>query len=109
MITEFDPNIRWGKNTLRLTFMQWEYKVTHEITVGGNCYAMSNLDSALTAIYDKLPVDEWGIPYIILEDNNGDTLQTGDTEGKNEDWLMNMLVSTEVISIEPETPKGGAA
>lgn len=109
MITELDPNIRWGKKTIRMTFMQWGFKATHEEQVGGNCSAMANLDSALTSVYDKLPIDRYGIPYIILEDSNGDTLQDGDDDGRNEDWLMNMLVSAEVVSIEPETPRGIAA
>lgn len=109
MITELDPNIRWAKKTLRMTFMQWGYKVTHDASVGGNCSAMSNLDAALSNLYDKLPPDSWGVPYLVLEDSNGDSLQNGDDERRAEDWLMDMLVSAELVNIEPETPKGAAA
>lgn len=108
MITELDPNIRWGKKTIRMTFMQWGYKAVHEASVGGNCSAMSNLDAALSNVYDTLPPDNWGVPYIVMEDGKGDSLQNGDDEGRSEDWLMDMLVSAELISVEPETPKGAA-
>lgn len=101
-ITEYDPNITWGEKAFSMTFMQWAFSATHTATVGGNCRAMDNLGSALSHVYDGLPVDQYGTPYMILTDANGETLQVIDERGRSDDWLMDMLVATHLVSIKPE-------
>ncbi len=102
MLTEHDPNLNWGKKTYRMTFMSWKYQVTHEVTVGGNCLGMENLRTALLSLYDKLPVDHFGTPYLLMTDEDGGSLQDGDELGQCEDWLESVLVSVTLIKIEPE-------
>lgn len=97
-----DPNITWGKKTFKLTFMAWDYKETVETTVGGNCRAFDNLDSALSNVYDKLPRDEYDTSYIILKRGDGETLHCEDDDCRSEDWLRDMLVSAELVSVEEE-------
>ena len=102
MLTEHDPNLNWGKKTYRMTFMSWKYQVTHEVTVGGNCLGMENLRAALSSLYEKLPVDQFDTPYLLMTDGDGVTLQNGDDLGECEDWLESILVSVALIKIEPE-------
>lgn len=102
MITMNDPNVRWANKTFRLTFMSWDYKATVETTVGGNCSGFDNLSAAVGKVYDELPIDNFSVPYLLLKKDNGDELQNGDDENRNEDWLMDMLVHAEIISIKPE-------
>lgn len=97
-----DPNVRWGKKTISMTFMDWAYSATHQATVGGNCRALDNLGAALSQLYDELPVDEWGTAYIILTNEAGDTLQSSDEDDRQTDWLMGMLVSANLVSVEAE-------
>ncbi len=103
-ITDNDPNQGMARKKLSMTFMCWGYSLTVEATVGGNCSGMANLDAALMQIHSKLPEDTWGTPYIVLLDKAGDELQCGDEDGRGDDWLMDMLVSASVISIEPDAP-----
>ena len=103
---KYDPNIQWGSKTFRLRFSQWRYETTMEVSVGGNCHAMSNLDAALGVVLDGLPFDEdEEAPVLLLTAPNGDTLKCHDEFAQDEDWLMDMLVSAEVIRQEPEAKR----
>lgn len=99
----YDPNMtlsgRMAKQTVRLTFQQWEYKVEMVEHVGGNCTGMTVIDCAIGNAYASLSNDR-GVPYIILTDAGGNTLQCHDDEDKGEDWLKDMLVKAEIIAIE---------
>lgn len=98
----YDPNLNSGGRTtnqkVRLIFGQWEYRFTTEVDVLGNCSGKSAIDSALTNFYDSLEGD---FPEIILKKQNGDELIECDDEQRGEAWLENMLISAEIISIEP--------
>jgi len=104
IVTMNDPNVRWAKTTISMTFMSWAYSATHEATVMGNCSAMDNLDIALNAVYDALPVDGYGVPYLTLTDAEGGTLEDGDEDDRQTEWLMSLLVSAHVVSIEEFKP-----
>ena len=104
IVTANDPNIRWAKTTISMTFMSWAYSVTHEATVRGNCSAMDNLDAALNTVYDALPVDGYGVPYLTLTDASGEILEDGDEDDRQTEWLMRLLVSAHVVRIEEVKP-----
>jgi hypothetical protein len=101
----YDPNLnfcgRMTTQTVRLTFAVWEYRKTVEVTVGGNCRGFNVIEQAVENVYDKLP----NAPHasesknMILTDESGDELDCDEDEG---DWLKNMLLSAEIIDIQPE-------
>jgi hypothetical protein len=104
----YDPNLtnsgRMAIQVVRLTFGMWESRKTVDTTVGGNCNGLQIIDNAVGRIYDELP-DRFDCPYIILDSPNGDTLECSDDEEKGEDWLKDMLIAAEIISIEPKPRK----
>lgn len=102
MIDTHDPNIRWAKKTFRLTFMSWDYQVTLEATVGGNCHGFDNISAAVGQAYEELPVDMFGVPFLTMKRADGDELHVGDEEDRDERWLMDLLVHAEITSIVPE-------
>jgi hypothetical protein len=102
-ITNLDPNVHWGKKTFRLTFMQWDYSVTHEVTVGGNCSVFDNLDCVISNLADDI-FDKGG--EIILKRSNGDELSV---DLEDEDHLLKMCVRAELLSVEAEPVKYVAA
>jgi hypothetical protein len=99
-----DPNIRWRKTKLRLTFMLWDYSKTFEAEANGHAYGLSAIDLAIGNIYDE--VLEWHdygdveVPRIVLVRADGDELLVEDDEDDGEDFLKKMLVKAEILSIE---------
>lgn len=107
----YDPNLtscgRMAKQTVRLTFGQWEYCETFEVTVGGNLTGLDVISCAIESLYATLPYEEvederTGETDIMATINIGElTCQDEDLSG--ELWLAGMLISAEIISIEPAT------
>ena len=99
----YDPNMtnsgRMAKQTVKLTFQQWEYKAEMIKVVGGNCTGMTVIDCAVGNAYENLP-DDRGYPYIVMTDADGNTLQCDDYEERGDDWLKDMLVRAEITAIE---------
>lgn len=109
-IMNYDPNMtmcgRLAKQTVRLTFGQWEYRETFEVTVGGNLTGLDVISCAVESIYESLPCEK------ILNMDAGEmdivaTIQIGELECMDEDvlgeeWLAGMLIAAEIISIEPD-------
>lgn len=67
MIKEYDPNIRWARHTIELTFMQWDYALTMEVDVTGNCTGASLFNSAIHTVFDDLWDDDEQNSQIILK------------------------------------------
>lgn len=99
----YDPNMtncgRRAKQTVKLTFQQWEYKAEMEVSVGGNCTGMDVIDCAVGNAYERLPED-CGYPCIDMADDDGGTLRCSDDDERGEDWLKDMLVKAEITAIE---------
>lgn len=110
-IMNYDPNLtlcgRMAKQTVRLTFGLWEYRETFEVTVGGNLTGLDVISCAIESLYATLPYEEvrdkrTGETDIMATINIGElTCQDEDLSG--ELWLAAMLISAEIISIEPAT------
>ncbi|MFL9144782.1 DUF5406 family protein [Escherichia coli] len=110
-IMNYDPNLtscgRMAKQTVRLTFGLWEYRETFEVTVGGNLTGLDVISCAIESLYATLPYEEvedkrTGETDIMATINIGELIcQDEDLSG--ELWLAGMLISAEIISIEPAT------
>ena len=100
----YDPNLvlsgRSATQTVRLTFQQWEYTVTEEVSVGGSCGGMSVMETALEYVYDRLPVDDHGYASLVMKDANQNELTVDDDDDGQYDWLRDMLVKVEIIKVE---------
>jgi len=109
----YDPNLmlsgKMAKQTIVLKFQMWDYTKTVEHTVTGNIPGFLAIEGAVSAFYETLPtvriLTEAGFEdavEIVLENPTGDTMTCEDGELEGEDWLKDMLVSAEIIAIEPE-------
>lgn len=109
-VMNYDPNYtlcgRMAKQTVRLTFGLWKYRTSMDVVVGGNCTGLSVIEYAVELAYEQLS----SVPFF-----NGDTggndemsvihignLQCMDDDLRGEEWLKDMLISAEIINIEPE-------
>ncbi len=106
----FDPNLimcgRMVDKTVRLTFGRWHYRTTIEIVIGGNTNGLSVIESAVESAYyrlDTIPFfnDETGENEEMAVIDFGD-LECHDDGFRGGEWLKDMLISAEIIKIEPE-------
>lgn len=109
-IMNYDPNMtmcgRTAKQTVRLTFGQWKYRESFEVTIGGNLTGLDVISCDIEQLYESLPYEE------VLNDDTGEidimaTIQVGELECMDEDilgeaWLAGMLIAAEILSIEPD-------
>lgn len=109
-VMNYDPNFtmcgRVTDQTVRLTFGQWQYRTTIEIVIGGNQNGLNVIEYAVECAYDRLDT----IPFFNDETGDDDemaVIDIGALECQDEDlrrdaWLKDMLISAEIINIEPE-------
>ena len=116
-IMDYDPNLTNSGNVatqlVRLTFGMWKYRAVIEVPVGGNCTGLTVIDCAVSNAYDGL--EQRGImgskkTYAVLNmpslEDPEDFLECDEDESHNghlrgEDWLKDMLVAAEIVSITP--------
>lgn len=95
----YDPNLTMAgnmvKQTVELTFQQWEYTATYTTTVGGNCTGLSVIRAAVSNIDEQLGGED-GV--LTLKKPNGDECLCELWEHK----LADMLVSARITSITPD-------
>lgn len=100
----YNPNMtcsgRMAKQVVRLTFGQWEFRKTIDVTVGGNCTGLGVIDSAVGIAFDKLDSDGYSGVFIVMGRADGETLRVQDDEERGDDWLKDMIISAEIVSIE---------
>lgn len=48
----YDPNIRWGIHTVKVSFQQWDYKGYLTFIKSGNCKGLDILDIDADDLYD---------------------------------------------------------
>lgn len=107
MIASYDPNIRWARHTFELTFMSWDYSLTVQVDVCGNCKGASLFDSAINVAFDDEYDSEGGTSVLVLKrpakDGNGeDTLEV---EFEDYEELANLCVSAKIIGHVKEDRK----
>lgn len=99
-LQQYDPNIRWAKQTVKITLMQWGYKAELTATVGGNCQGFDIFESAISNAYDGLPFTEnrhGRFARLEMLDAEGNSLECEDDEEKFEEWLKDMIIAMEII------------
>jgi len=108
MIEAYDPNIRWSRHTFELTFMQWDYRLTMEVDVCGNCKGSDLFGSAISTCFEELFDDDDGYSQIILKrptqgaDESGfDTLEC---DLEDEADLEAICVSIQIVAHVKEAP-----
>jgi hypothetical protein len=100
----YDPNLRWAKQRVRLTLKQWDYTATLITTVHGNCHGFEIFESAISNALEELPTRTRSgvtLPYVVLAGEEGESLECEDDEDRREDWLGEMVVAIEIIEQEP--------
>lgn len=109
-VMNYDPNLtncgRMATQTVRLTFGQWQYRGTFDVTVRGNISGLRVIEYAIENLLEDLPT----VPF--FNDDTGENdemsvfllgeLECMDDDLRREDWLGDMLISAEIINIEPE-------
>ena len=102
---EYDPNMQWKKQTVEMTFAQWDYTATATVAVFGNCKGMDILTDAIHSYDCEL--------YAEYRENAKITLTRPSKEGGEEDslectpdgdatsrWLEQMCIGLRIISVE---------
>jgi Lar family restriction alleviation protein len=104
---KYDPNRSISDNQLvRLKFQQWSSSRTFDVAVSGNTRGVDVIEAAIMDVYSKLSTvavgfgNESSIAVLELFDSEGNTLELEDDEESAEDWLKEMLVSAEIISLD---------
>ncbi len=105
-VMNYDPNFtlcgRMAKQTVRLTFGQWQYRGTFDVTVMGNISGLSVIESAIERLYESLPYDKDPFGNGVYARIMLGELINDDEDQREEEWLSDMLISAEIIKIEPE-------
>ena len=108
----FDPNEARSMATqhrFRLTFQSWNCFLIVETEVGGNCEGFDNLDAAISNVYEALPENAHGEPYLMLSNENGDSMEVQENHrGEyplDEETLKTMLVRAEIVALAPREAK----
>lgn len=106
-LAKYDPNIRWSKHTFEITYMQWDYRHTELVEVGGNCRGADLMLLAIAAHADKLVEQLGDSTQLVLtrpaEDGDGvDTLECWPDDDDIEDWLKSMAVGVRIVRHEKE-------
>lgn len=103
-VMNYDPNLcnsgNMAKQRVRLTFGLWEYRKVIEIEQGGNCKGLTVIEAAVENVYAELEGGD--TPRIELVSADGSTLECEDDEDRGEDWLQDMLIAAEIVSIQPD-------
>jgi hypothetical protein len=94
------------KQTVRLTFGNWDYRGTSNVVIVGNVLGLGVIQAALENFYDNLPEDVFGKKYLVLVNDAGDELicDAGIYEGN---FFEELLIAAEIIDIQPETDEAG--
>ena len=114
----YDPNIRWAKHTVEITYQQWEYTMKYSVELKGNVkgseimkYAIEQHAETILGQLDENPRLELTM-YKQNEDGEIDTLLCGVADGASdgyddddpdvEDWLSKMCVGLKIIKHVPQ-------
>jgi hypothetical protein len=107
-VIDFDPNLvlcgRTVDYKVRLIFADRHYRKEMVVEVGGNVRGFDVIESAINQAYAELPYDEkYGeIKEIYFEDKTS-TLCVADDHEQEEDFLKELLISAEIIGIQPRS------
>jgi len=106
----YDPNVRWAKHTIEITYQKWAYMLPVQVEMGGNCRGMALISDATNIHADQLYEQQGATPTLILTAPNGDELEdTCDEYVRDDDeepdinrWLDAMCVCVRFVKHEEE-------
>lgn len=90
----YDPNIRWGTHTIKVSFQRWDYKGLDVLALDeDDLYDQTLTDNPIG--FGLLPEDDEGNEWfkMTLTNDNGDELSVEDTWS----YLSDYIVSVEII------------
>lgn len=67
----YDPNIRWGTHTIKVSFQRWDYKGFVTFRRGGNCKGLDVLALDEEDLYDQKLTDNPIGFGLLPEDDEG--------------------------------------
>ena len=98
MIKNYDPNITWARHAFELTFMQWDYSLTTQVEVCGNCKGVL-LSSAINIVFEECFDEDEQNAQIVLkrpaEDGSGEDTLEIDLE--DESALERICVGVKIV------------
>ncbi|MCT8354196.1 DUF5406 domain-containing protein [Photorhabdus kayaii] len=109
-VMNYDPNLtlcmRSAKHVVRLTFALWEYRQVVDVIVTANIRGLDVISQAVESLYNSLPTT----PFFNDDTEEDDemavfhvgVLECVDEGQEGVDWLNEMLIKAEIISIAPE-------
>lgn len=107
----YDPNIRWAKHVIEITYQQWDYRLTVEVEIGGNLHGAEVLEYAISTHADDLLQAQGEFPMLVLRrpaadgSDGEDTLEVFADDGDIEDFLTDMCVGLRIVCHEREDRK----
>lgn len=113
-LNNYDPNSRWGKHTVKVTFQRWNYKGFLTFRKGGNCKGLDILELDADDLYDMkfkenpigfglLPEDDEGNEWfkMTLKNDEGDEFLVEDVW----EYLKDYIVGVEIVDFVEEEEK----
>lgn len=98
----YDPNIRHAVQRVRLYYAWHNYRGQAEVVVTGDYRGLEVLEWALGLHYEQLAIATGELPaQLQLQDALGDVEVVEDNMLMATDWLQDMLVGAQILSIEP--------
>lgn len=103
--SNLDPNLAYSwsraKYTIRLMFGCWDYRLVKVVEIKTNMRGFDVAEAAVATMMEELWGDSDRCPSISLYNIDGDILECDDDEDKGEEWLKELLIGYEIISMEP--------
>lgn len=101
IVIDYDPNkfslFHESTHKVKLIFGMWKYRAEVIKEVGGNCSGLSVINSAIDSVYEELPcLKGTKIPFIMMTDEQGNTLECADEEDDGYEFLPSMLLCAEI-------------
>ncbi|MCO5478601.1 DUF5406 domain-containing protein [Enterococcus gallinarum] len=108
-LKNYDPNLRWSKHTIKITFMIWDYTGYVTYKVKGNCKCISLLTIDPCDFYDN-KFEENPINFHKIDASDGEwftmelTNEKGDVQLLEDELkcLGDYIIGVEIIAHEPE-------
>jgi len=117
-VLNYDPNLRWNTQTIKITLGTWDYRAERAVQVGGNCFGFSVLEAAFESLFEQIR-EENSVPDDcendeICEENDFSILMHREHDGADllcepdqddcEEWLKQLVIGMEIVDIQKDKP-----
>ncbi len=113
-VMNYDPNIQWAVQTVRVTLGSWKYRATFTYEMGGNCKGFSVMGehNITEAILEQLAEarsadldDEYAHLHFTMTDPDGNEMRCEPDQENLDNWIAGMVIAVEIIDIRKDTDK----